>query len=264
MGNRQKLGVVVVGAVVVALLVMVVSISVRLPQAAAATALTADRSAPRTIAVHANAIVKVQPDVAYFEVGILTQDASAAKAQQEADQVIARIMKAVQRKGVARKDLATSVCNLRPSYKDPADRRTLIGYHGDNFVTVNVHDLSKLGEIIDACMAAGATNISDVEFRVNDIRKYRAQARAMAARNARERAEQLAQASGVTIVQVSSINETTSDYPSYGWRWWGSRRDSMLSQAIASAPADTVADQPEIALGTFPITAGVSATFEVK
>jgi uncharacterized protein YggE len=266
MGSGQKLSVVLVVVLVAALVTTVVTLSVQAPRAAAAAARQADpagREAPPTISVTANAIVKVQPDLAYFEVGILTQDKSAAKAQAVTDQTIARIMKTLQAKGVSRKDLATSVCTLRPSYADNRDRRTIIGYHADNFVTVNVRNLSRLGETIDACMTAGATNIGDVEFRVDDIRKYRAQAREMAARNARERAEQLAQATGVKIVQLISLSERTSDYPSRGWGWWQSRRDPMMSQAIAYASPEAVSEEPEIALGTFPITAGVSAAFEV-
>ncbi len=268
MGSGQRVSAVVVVALALALVVMAVALSAQAPRAAAAgvrgAGPAAGAEAPPTIAVHANAIVKVQPDLAYFEVGILTQDKSAAKAQAIADRTIARIMKALQAKGVARKDLATSVCNLRPSYDDARDRRTIIGYHADNFVTVNVRKLSQLGDVIDACMAAGATNVGDVEFRVEDIRKYRAQAREMAARNARERAEQLARAMGVKIVRLGSLNETTSDYPSRGWGWWQSRREPMMSQAIAYVPAETAAAEPEIALGTFPITAGVSAAFEVE
>jgi uncharacterized protein YggE len=251
-----------------ALVIMAVTWSVQTPKATAAAvrdhALSATRdSAPPTINVSANAIVKVQPDLAYFEVGVLTQDKSAARAQEMADRVIARTMKALQEKGVARKDLATSVCNLCPSYVHPYDRRTFVGYQGDSFVTVNVRDLSKLGKLIDACMAAGATNISDVEFRVDDIRKYRKQAREMAVHNARERANQIADAIGVKIVGVKSVNETTSDYPGRGW-WWQSRREPMMSQAVAYVPSQTVSEEPEIALGTFPITAGVSVAFEIE
>jgi uncharacterized protein YggE len=252
------------------LLVLLVIVSVQIPRAAAAmergAALTTrDESPLPTISVRANAIVKVQPTSAYFEVGILTQDKSAAKAQDIADRVIARILETLKKRGVEGKDLATSVCNVRPSYEGLGqDRRKLIGYHADNFVTVNVRDLSRLGEIIDACMAAGATNISDVEFRVDDIRAYRKQGRGMAVRNARERAEQLADAMGVKIMRVQSIEETTSDYVSYGRQWWQSRRESAMSQAVAFASADTAAEEPEIALGTFPISAGVRVSFEIQ
>ncbi len=268
MSTGSRLSAVVIVVLAAALVVTAVVWSVQAPRATAAAVRsqalsTARELAPPTISVNANAIVKVQPDLAYFEVGVLTQDKSAARAQDMADRVIARIMKALQGKGVPRKDLATSVCDLRPSYARPEDRRTIIGYHGDNFVTVNVRDLSKLGELIDACMAAGATNISDVEFRVDDIRKYRKQAREMAARNARERAKQIADAMGVRIVRVKSVSETTSDYPGRYW-WRQSRRESMMSQAVAYVPPQAVSEEPEIALGTFPITAGVSVAFEIE
>jgi uncharacterized protein YggE len=271
MSIGQRLSGLVIVILAATLAIVVVILSVQVPRAAAATARgealsTAEESTPPTITVRANAIVKVQPTTAYFEVGVLTQDKSAAKAQEMADRVIERVMKALQEKGVERKDLATSVCNLRPTYRDPTsrDRRTIIGYHGDNFVTVNARDLSGLGEIIDACIAAGATNIGDVEFRVDDIREYRKQGREMAVRNARERAQQIADAMGVSIVQVKSIEETTSDYPPRRWPWWESRRYSMMSQAVAYVSPETFSEEPEVALGTFPITASVSVAFQIE
>jgi hypothetical protein len=112
--------------------------------------------------------------------------------------------------------------------------------------------------------AGGATNLGGVEFRVDDIREYRKQGREMAVRNARERAEQIADAMGVRIVQVKSIEETTSDYPPRRWPWWESRRYSMMSQAVAYVSPDMFSEEPEIALGTFPITAGVSVAFEIE
>lgn len=273
MSTGQRLSAVIIVVLAVTLAAVLVILAVQVPRAAAATdsgaVIEALKQQRPTISVRANAIVKVQPTTAYFEVGILTQHTSAAQAQQIADGVIAKIMKALEEKGVDRKDLATSVCRVRPSYKDPLerDRSILIGYHADNFVTVNVRDLSRLGEIIDACMAAGATNIGDVEFRVEDIREYRKQGREMAVKNARERAEQLAGAMGVKIVQVRGIDETTSDWPSYGYDWWlggRQRRDRMMSQAIAYAPAEGISGEPEIALGTFPITASVRVVFDVE
>jgi len=269
MGVGQRLSGLLAVILAVTLAIVVLILAIQVPKATAAPArgrpLSAEEDAgPPTISVRANAIVKVQPETAYFEVGVLTQHKSAAEAQQMADRVIGRIMKALQEKGMDRKDLATSVCNLRPSYADDRDRRTIIGYHGDNFVTVNVRELSRLGELIDACMAVGATNIGQVEFRVEDIRSYRKQGREMAVKNARERAEQIAAAMGVKIVRVRSIDETTSDYARYGRDWWGSRRETMMSQAIAYVPSDTASEEPEIALGTFPITAGVAVSFEIE
>jgi uncharacterized protein YggE len=273
MGTGQRLSAVIIVVLSIMLLLAVVMLFVQIPRATAATTrgeprMVMSQETPPTISVRANAIVKVQPDTAYFEVGILTQDEdSAGKAQDVADRVIAKIMKALEEKGVARRDLATSVCNVRPSYAYPPDRRSIIGYHADNFVTVNVRDLSRLGETIDACMAAGATNISDVEFRVDDIRQYRKQGREMAVKNARERAEQLAAATGVKIVRVRTISETTSDYPRYGYSWWmgrRQRRDHVMSQAVAYASAEDVSGEPEIALGTSPIIAAVSVSFEVE
>ncbi|MCC6557566.1 MAG: SIMPL domain-containing protein [Polyangiaceae bacterium] len=80
-------------------------------------------------------------------------------------------------------------------------------YRVSNTVDVKIRDLTKVGPILDAAMAAGANNIWGVHFTLEDHDPLQAKAREKAAADARAKAEALARLQGVTLAGVVSINE---------------------------------------------------------
>jgi hypothetical protein len=86
-----------------------------------------------------------------------------------------------------------------------------------NVMSVHVRDLTKLADVIDLSIGAGATDVQGVAFDVSDRAAAESDAREAAVRDARARAVTLAAAAGVTITGVASISETTSS----PWPWYG-------------------------------------------
>jgi uncharacterized protein YggE len=80
-------------------------------------------------------------------------------------------------------------------------------------VSVTVRDLNKLGDAIDDGLAAGATTLDGVSFRVDDPAKAQDQARKEAMAQAKAKAQTLASAGGVSIGGVASISETSAALP---------------------------------------------------
>jgi uncharacterized protein YggE len=76
-----------------------------------------------------------------------------------------------------------------------------------------VRDLDKLGDGIDDSLAAGATSLDGVSFRVDDQAAAEQQARQAAMDEAKAKAKTLADAAGVSISGVASISETISPVP---------------------------------------------------
>ena len=70
-----------------------------------------------------------------------------------------------------------------------------------------------MGEIVDAAVDAGATNIGGISFRVEDPGALEVQARDAAMADAKATADQLANAAGVSITGVVSIVETVNQPP---------------------------------------------------
>jgi len=122
---------------------------------------------------------------------------------------------AVKKDGVADKDIVTVDVSLNPVYDYGSGNSVprLVGQSFSNTVKVTVHDLTGLGAVIDDSVAAGATTVQGVSFRLNDPKTVEAQARQLAMTDARTKADALASASGVQVKGVASIAEVTTSSP---------------------------------------------------
>ncbi|MGH9885892.1 MAG: SIMPL domain-containing protein, partial [bacterium] len=87
------------------------------------------------------------------------------------------------------------------------------GYQLANAIAVTVRDLDKLGDAIDNALAAGATSLDGVSFRVDDQTAAEQQARHAAMDQAKAKAKTLADAAGISIAGVASITESVSPVP---------------------------------------------------
>ena len=161
-----------------------------------------------SIVVTGTGRVSVNPDLADVRLGVAITRPTAAAARTEAATVMTAILAAVDGAGVARPDVRTSTLSLQPRY-DYRDGRapTLTGYELANSAEITVRDLARLGEVIDGALAAGATSMDSLTFRVADPAPAEREARMAAMAIARSRADVLAEAAGLTIRGVADIVE---------------------------------------------------------
>lgn len=161
-----------------------------------------------SIVVTGTGRVSVTPDLADVRLGVAITRPTAAAARTEAATVMTAILAAVADAGVARPDVRTTTLSLQPRY-DYRDGRapTLTGYELANSAEITVRDLARLGEVIDGALAAGATSMDSLTFRVADPAPAEREARLAAMATARSRADVLAEAAGLTIRGVSDIAE---------------------------------------------------------
>ena len=82
----------------------------------------------------------------------------------------------------------------------------------DNTVYVTKRDLTKLGDMLDSTVNAGANNINSIQFDVADKTGALSQARLAAVADAKKQADELTKATGVTpdVVQSISYYDTTA------------------------------------------------------
>ena len=78
---------------------------------------------------------------------------------------------------------------------------------------MTIRNLDKIGDAIDNSLAAGATTVDGVSFRVEDPAKAEERARAEAMSQAKAKAQTLASGGGVSIVGVASISESAAPMP---------------------------------------------------
>jgi uncharacterized protein len=176
---------------------------------------------PRTITVSSSGRITLVPDVAHVGLGISVTRPTVEAARAEAARVMTAIIAAAKAKGVAERDIRTSGISLSPQYASDcspssgcAKPGTIVGYAMSEQVDVTVHDLDVVGGVIDGATAAGATNVNGVSFEVDDPARAETDARVAAITAAREKADAMARAAGVSLGQVVSVSETSvSPYP---------------------------------------------------
>ena len=168
--------------------------------------------------VNGHGEVNAAPDIAILQLGISAQRASVADAQAEAATSMDRVMSALKSNGVADKDIQTQYFSIQQVTRWDQDKQEeiVIGYRVSNMVVAKIREIDKTGSIIDAVAEAGGdfTRIDGISFSIDDPSEYRIEARDEAMVDAKTKAEQLANSSGVRLGKPTYISESIS-YPVY-------------------------------------------------
>ena len=163
-----------------------------------------------TVSVTGAGDVSVAPDVADVVLGVSIQKPTVAGAQSAAATAMAAVVAAVKKDGVDDKDIVTVNLSLNPVYDySNGSAAKLVGQQFTNTVRVTVRNLKSVATVVDDAIAAGATTIQGISFRLGDPKMAQSQARALAMADARAKADALTAAAGVSIKGVTSITETT-------------------------------------------------------
>ena len=152
-------------------------------------------------------VVKRAPDRAWFDV---TAE-SRAKSPREAQKLNADAMSAVLQKlkGAGLKDdaIQTRGYDLQPEYDYNNGRQTLRGYLARNTMEVRVDELSRVGDLLDLVVGAGATSVGGVRFDLKDRTGAERDALKLAVEDARRRADAAASGAGMSVQRIVRIEE---------------------------------------------------------
>jgi uncharacterized protein len=209
----------------------------------------------RTLSVSGSGEALLAPDIAYIYVGVHTENSTAATAVEENTSQTQELVKAIRDFGIDEKDIRTTNFSIYPMDRfDPATGLPSGEkvYAVDNTVYVTVRDLTKLGDLLDTAVQAGANNINSVQFDVAEKDEALKQARADAVKDAESQAQSLAQAAGLSLGEIQSISfNESSPYPIFDGKGGGG--------AIAAEQA-AVPIQP----GQLTFTVYVNVTYALK
>ena len=158
--------------------------------------------------------VRVKPDVADLRLGVSLSRDSVAELREEAARIMADVIASIQANGVPQSDVQTHLVSVQPryAYHDNEPPRAA-GFELTNVVEVSVRDLSRLTDVIDSALKAGATSLDGLSFRLADPTPAETQARSRAMAEARSHADVLAEAARLSITGVVAIVEEGSMPP---------------------------------------------------
>lgn len=196
--------------------------------------------------------VRSKPDMATVGTGVQTRALTAQEAMRLNAQQMNKLIDAVLKAGIERKDVQTSGINLNPQYdysnRDDQTQPRFIGYEASNQVTVTIRKIDDVGAVIDRMVGAGATNVNGPSFGIADNAPLLRDARQKAIRTAQARALFYAQETGYRSARLLSISEN------------GDFRPPMPVVMMAAAPAAPMMEKTRVEPGE--MATGVTLSFQ--
>jgi len=223
-------------------------------------------AAPPRISVTGDATVYVQPDKILITLGVETWDQKVDVAKDKNNKVMADTVAAIKALGIAEKDIQTDHLSIEPRWQDSYDRKAdaFIGYFVRNTLVVTLTDVTKVETLVTNVLNAGVNYIHGISFESSEFKKHREQAREMALKAAKEKAEKMVAVLGESLGPVLEIQEHGGSPWYYSnWNGWGGARGSAMAQNAMMVMEGTAADSPTIALGKIAISVSVSVAFEL-
>jgi uncharacterized protein YggE len=219
---------------------------------------------PTNISVTGEGEASAVPNVGQFSFSVMAEGKTAAEAQEASGTKINEILAYLKEQGVEDKDVKTSGYNLNPKYRYnermcafgaycPPSDPVQDGFEVSQTVEVKVRDTAKSGALIAGVGEKGATNLSGLNFIVDDLTAVKAEAREKAIVDAKQKSEKLASDLGVKIVRMTSYYENEGYYGA-----------PMYAKAEMSADAGGDFGGAEMPVGENETTVQVNLSYEVK
>ena len=181
--------------------------------------------------------VKARPDIAEVSAGVTTEALTAVAAMEANARAMEAVVARIKALGIAADDIQTSGINLgaQYDYEQARNRPIFRAYQASNRVSVTLRDVKRTGPVLDALVAAGATDIGGPSFSIDDDTRPRAQARQAAFEAAKARAAEYARWAGYGGTRLLSVSEVVAPGRPMPY---ADKRAVMAEGAVASTPVE--------------------------
>ncbi len=199
--------------------------------------------------------IQVKPDIAYLSIGVNSTAETAASAQKANAAKIQKVTNLLKNTWkISADDIQTSQFYVQPNYTySEKDGQKIKGYTAHHTLTVTYRDMDKIGELLDAASQAGANNIENVRFTVENPEKYESEVIAKAVANADVKAGAIAKAVKRQLGTVLSVSQPDGNVPVFY------ANESIMAKAASDSNAGT-----QIEAGQVKVSTVLNITYEMK
>ena len=155
------------------------------------------------------------PDTVEVGLGVSVLGETVDEAATTAAEKAQALIDSLTSNGVAEEDITTTDYSIYPEYDYSSNEERLIGYRVSNTVRAKIRDLDSTGAVLDAATVAGGDDVvvNGLSFSIEDNDELVAAAREAAWNDAMNKANQLAELSGQTLGEATTITETVNMPP---------------------------------------------------
>jgi len=216
---------------------------------------TAAEAPLRLVSVTGSGEVKAQPDMAYVTLGVEARRPVLAEARTEVNAAVERVLALTRELRIDPKFVDSTRLQVQPDYRwdEKESRQVLLGYVVSRQVDVEVHDLDRLGTLLEKAVSAGVNQMGGARLDSSRRKDLEREALTQAVADARLNADALARAAGTRLGPVQSLSANgPPPMPMYAQRGM-----------VAAAPpmGDTAEESYKAAEMKF--SANVSAQYEL-
>lgn len=192
--------------------------------------------------------LKVAPDQALISIAVETKGTNAADVKKENDAKMDAALKFIKKAAIAKEDFQTQRVSLNPNY-DYEKKKT--SYIASQTVQILLKDLSKYDELMEGLVNSGINRINNVEFKSSKFILLQSDARKLAIKEAKAKAEDFVSVLGQKVGKAITITDNSQNYNPQPIMY-----ASMKTMAMnESAPRET------LAAGEIEISVSVSVSF---
>lgn len=193
--------------------------------------------------------VKVTPDQAHITVSIDTKGTKAIDVKKENDIAVEKVLQFIKKMKLPKEDVITERVALNPNYDYEKKKHN---YMANQTIIIKLKDLSKYDELSEGLIDNGVNRIDNVEFKSSKLETLQSEARKLAMKDAKLKAEDYVSVLGQKIGKALLINDNSQAYypqPMY--------KGNMMAMD-ASAGGE---QRQTLAIGEIEITANVTVSF---
>jgi uncharacterized protein len=193
--------------------------------------------------------VRVTPDQAEISVTIETKGTKAFDVKKENDIAVEKVLQFIKKMKLPKEDVMTQRIALNPNYDYEKKKHS---YIANQTIVICLKDLSKYDELAEGLVDNGVNRIDNVEFKSSKLVIHQSEARKLAMKDAKLKAEDYVSVLGQKIGKALLINDNSQNYypqPMY--------KGAMMAMD-ASAGGEP---RQTLAIGEIEIIANVTVSF---
>jgi len=207
----------------------------------------------RSITVKGQSEVRIVPDQALLNIGVIIFNKDLGEAKNEHDRNVKAVLAAAKKKGVSTDHLKTDYLQIQPMYRETGAERIFLGYDVRQSIVITVTEVERVEDILSAGLEAGANQVNGIEFHSSELRKHKDEARALALDAAKEKAKAMGKQLGQKIGRPISITEESAPHIA-----------PMFSNTMRVSGASIGEAEGTLVAGRMVISAVVSVKFELE
>ncbi len=206
-----------------------------------------------TVNVSGEGKIKVAPDQAAISVSVETKGTKAIDVKKENDVKIDAVLKYFKKMSIVKEDYQTQRVSLYPNY-DYEKKKT--SYIATQTVIILLKDLNKYDVLMDGLVDLGINRIDNVEFKSSRIDQLQSDARKLAIKDAKAKAEDFVSVLNQKVGKALTISDNSQvNYPP---------RPMYEMKTLAMADGGGGAPRETLATGEIELVVNVSVSFVLE